>query len=436
MQKNKVTWWCDRVAFFAYCALIYFLPISIALVESFAGVTLVCFFIKRGNLFYIFVKQNTGQKIPIAEMIKVFLKSFKPIDNYLNKPMVLFIFVCFLSVLNSQYLIFSLRGFFFKVLQWTFLYFVFVEVVTTRKQLRIFLTVFFISAMIVMIDGFFQSLTGRDFIFQHILWGGRVSASFRHPNDFGGYLIIVSLMLLTMTLFCHFDNQEDNDIFKRMKFLESPIFWKLINVVWCICSVVSLGLTLSRGAWIGFYGGLIFLAVQKKRMLLVSLAIMITFYAVFSTKMSNARQESFLAPKTFTIGSGRIDYWKESWNMIRDFPWLGVGLNSYSQEAPKYKKSWGGYPHNCYLQMTVEIGIVGLLSFLWMLFILFRNTLRNLRSIHDDFFQALLMGLSCGLLGFLVHSFVDTNFYSVQLGNLMWVIMGAVVATQKIALTK
>jgi len=378
---------------------------------------------------------KTRSAAPKRGIAKIFLSSFKPVENDLNKPMAVFIFICFLSVLNSQFIVFSLKGFFFKLLQWTFLYFVFIEVVTTRKQLRIFLTAFFISAMIVIVDGFVQSLTGRDFIYQHILWGGRVSASFRHPNDFGGYLIIVSLMLLTMTLFCRFNNQEDNGIFKKMKFLESPILWKLINVVWCICSVVSLGLTLSRGAWIGFYGGLIFLAVQKKGMLLVSLAIMITFYAVFSTQMSNARNESFLDTKTFTIGSGRIDYWKESWNMIHDFPWLGVGLNSYSQEAPKYKKSWGGYPHNCYLQMAVEIGIIGLLSFLWMLFILFRNTLRNLRYIHDDFFQALLMGLSCGFFGFLVHSFVDTNFYSVQLGNLMWVIMGAVVATQKIALT-
>ncbi len=429
MNTNKAILWCDRLAFFAFCALIYFLPISIALVESFSGVTLVCFFIKRGIIFGKNVRAQPA--VSLREIVKTFLKSFKPIDSDLNKPIALFIFICFLSVLNSHYLVLSLKGFFFKLLQWTFLYFVFVEVMTTRKQLRIFLVSFFISAMIVIIDGYFQSITGHDFIYQHELWDGRISSSFRHSNDFGGYLIIVSLALFGLSLFCRFGNPADKDTFKRMKFLESPIVWRILTVGWCIFSVIALGLTLSRGAWVGFFAGLVFFTVQKKKMFLVSATIIITFIVLFSPRILETRKTYFLEGS----GSGRTVYWQESWNMIRDFPILGVGLNSYSQEAPRYKQSWGGYPHNCYLQMAVETGIVGLLSFIWLLFVLFRNSLRNLRLIQDDFLQSVLMGLAAGLFGFLAHSFVDTNFYSVQLGNLMWVIMGAVVATQKIALT-
>ena len=54
--------------------------------------------------------------------------------------------------------------------------------------------------------------------------------------------------------------------------------------------------------------------------------------------------------------------------------------------------------------------------------------------MDDPFLYSVATGLLSGLFGFLVHSGLDTNFYSVQLGNLMWVVMGVIVATQKIAL--
>ncbi len=84
--------------------------------------------------------------------------------------------------------------------------------------------------------------------------------------------------------------------------------------------------------------------------------------------------------------------------------------------------------------MVVEIGLLGLGTFLWSIFVLFKSSLQNLRKIKNEFWFFLIAGLLSGLFGFLVHSFFDTNFYSVQLGNLMWVVMGAIVVVQKIAL--
>ena len=52
--------------------------------------------------------------------------------------------------------------------------------------------------------------------------------------------------------------------------------------------------------------------------------------------------------------------------------------------------------------------------------------------MKDDVLSSILLGSLAGLIGFWVHSFFDTNFYSVQLGNFMWVMMGVVMASQKI----
>ncbi|MCK5082818.1 MAG: hypothetical protein KAR31_07910, partial [Candidatus Omnitrophica bacterium] len=96
----------------------------------------------------------------------------------------------------------------------------------------------------------------------------------------------------------------------------------------------------------------------------------------------------------------------------------------------------GGYPHNSYLQLISETGLVGIFVFLWMLITLFRCSFRAMKKIAVQSQRILLMGSLTGLLGFLIHSFFDTSFYSVQLGSLLWVTIGLVVAIQKIEFAK
>lgn len=132
--------------------------------------------------------------------------------------------------------------------------------------------------------------------------------------------------------------------------------------------------------------------------------------------------------------SDRVIYWNPAIRNIRQSPFIGTGVNTYSKVASLNPPGTGGYPHNCYLQMTAEIGLLGLGAFLWVLFVLFVNSFKVIRKVRDPFLDAVMIGFLCGLFGFLVHSFFDTNFYSVQLGNLMWVVMGVIVVAQKIAL--
>lgn len=133
----------------------------------------------------------------------------------------------------------------------------------------------------------------------------------------------------------------------------------------------------------------------------------------------------------------RTHLWREAILIIKDFPIFGCGLNTYSIVAPMYKSTLpeaGFYPHNSYLQMAAETGIVGLASFILVMISLFKTSLINMRKTEDSFYRNILLGLSAGLFGFLVHSFFDVNFYALQLAILMWFIMGLIVAVQKIAL--
>ena len=91
------------------------------------------------------------------------------------------------------------------------------------------------------------------------------------------------------------------------------------------------------------------------------------------------------------------------------------------------QKTWW-YAHNCYLQMAAETGFIGLACFLWMLFVLLWQSLTYCKQIKDPWLLTFLQGALSGLFGFLVQSFFDNTFYTVQLGVFMWLMFGLIVA--------
>lgn len=86
--------------------------------------------------------------------------------------------------------------------------------------------------------------------------------------------------------------------------------------------------------------------------------------------------------------------------------------------------------------MAAEIGALGLGAFLALMGVLFYSSVKILPKINYDFTGAVLNGSMAGLIGFLVQSFFDTSFYSVQLSNLMWLFMGLIIAARSLSLAK
>ena len=92
-------------------------------------------------------------------------------------------------------------------------------------------------------------------------------------------------------------------------------------------------------------------------------------------------------------GSGRFEYWKNAISIFRSSPVFGTGLNTYARiimRDPNHG-AWR-YAHNCYLQMAAETGLLGLSCFLWMVFVLFWNSINSCHQIKDYWPLAILQG--------------------------------------------
>lgn len=108
---------------------------------------------------------------------------------------------------------------------------------------------------------------------------------------------------------------------------------------------------------------------------------------------------------------GRLSENLAAWDMFRTHPLLGVGLNSYSYLFQQYSQNQGialvageRQPHNLYLEVAAETGVVGFSLFALLIGFTFRTIyLARRKFIEKKYFNyaGMVSGFGLGLLGYL-----------------------------------
>lgn len=416
-QKKIIVVWLNRIIEFSLYVMIFTLPFSKTIVEISFGCMLGGWILKR------FLTRESKSAL---------VKAFNPVRTSLNWPIAGFVLVGFLSIFASVSLSLSLEGFFCKLLEGVMVYFILAEVIDSRGKLYKMLLTIFSSMVLISINGMFQFVTGTDFIRHfYLAFGQKMLSSFGNPNDFAAWLIVMVFLSLSLAYL-------GKDKWLKLYWMKEKIARSINFVLWGlnVFLIVCLALTYSRGALIAVVFASFFIGIFRswKLFMIVIFTLLVLSFTVLCFQKEGSECSILSGEgKGFVM---RTILWREGLNIVKDFPVLGSGLNTYAVVAPKYKLSekTGIYPHNSYLHMAAETGLVGLGAFLWIIWVLFRTSIRNLKKIKDKFYNAVLIGLLSGLFGFLIHSFVDTNFYSLQLSVLMWYVMGLIVAVQRIAI--
>ena len=385
----------DKAAMFFLCALIFFLPISKAAIQITVSLSILAFL---GVLI-----TNKFRNFPKTE---------------LNVPFLIFFVFVALSVVFAADFKTSLITFLKKYLEWFLLFFIVVATLNTKKRIKIFLTVLSISAACVALDGIFQQIFGFDLFRQHI-YENRISASFNHYNDFAGYL--AALLPIPLCLYL-FEN-------KRNKLSA------LLLVLLGYCLIM----TLSRGGYLAsfvIFNFLLVFSILKLKginhrkiviilIVFVNIAVLVSIIGIYKLPLD------LVIERMRIEGSGRLSggIWTLAISIFKSRPILGYGPGSFMLELGKINSYlMPTYAHNCYLQMLAEIGILGLASFI---FIILRFSKMAVASIvkNNDF---LLLGIFSGLLAYLVHAAFDTHFYSMQLSDFFWLMLGLAFAVVRV----
>lgn len=334
------------------------------------------------------------------------------------------------SFINTAYPALSMKAFFTKVLKYIFLCIVMADTIRTKERLKDILLMAFISIVVIMADGFIQYYTTgydvlhnypafkiRTLLVDNDVFRGFPTASFPFPNDLAAWIL---LMIAPLSCIALFGMKKQG-----MKYLMMAVSAGLFYLFF---------LAKVRSAWIALAMSMVYVAVSKRKMWIFLLLVAILAGSILIKTETTSYMFS-------TSGFGhRFKMMDTSWQVFMKHPVIGSGLNTFFVNYMKYrndefKGKKGSYAHNCYLQMAADTGLVGLSGFLFLLFSYFRAVIRQLKVIKDEFYRTALWGISIGVFAFLVHSFFDTNLYSLNLATLFWFAIGTSLAFIRVSKT-
>jgi O-antigen ligase len=99
--------------------------------------------------------------------------------------------------------------------------------------------------------------------------------------------------------------------------------------------------------------------------------------------------------------------------MFPQKPILGWGLGAFPEVYPRYRTFYTNLyineAHNDYLQLLVEMGVLGFVTMVWFLGVIYYRALKKIGSWSNDPNGTLALIAMLGVTGILVHSFVDFN---------------------------
>ena len=217
----------------------------------------------------------------------------------------------------------------------------------------------------------------------------------------------------------------------------ASVRWKLAIRAACLALGVfaanCLMYSFSRGGYVAFLAGWIFIGVAKQRKLLVLLALFGITWASVVPPAVYERVMMTYDPQAGTLDHSaeiRLVLWNDAIELFQSNPVTGTGFNTYA-----YMNRVGSYAdtHNIYLKVLVETGIIGLALFLWLMAKTFWTGLVLFRRAGDPFLSALGLGLSAWILCSAVANLFGDRWTYMQISGYLWVLAGLVCTGLEIA---
>lgn len=305
-------------------------------------------------------------------LLTVKYRIFYIYKNIYFKFFLAFWIVCLLSSILSDNILYSLKSSFFYIRIGIFSLLIFYLLQKNSKIFTYFYFSFLITFSCLIVDGFYQYFNDFNLLgFEMVGNKDRVSSFFGNQLIMGSYL--VRLIPFCIALFIIRKNKY------KWEFYFFPIFLILVSVL--------IFLSGERAAFFYLLMVTFFLLLFLKKYKFIRLGVFIISIAVISSLLFNDTKlqtryiknpissMGFNSSEKFIFSPSHDSLIKTAWNMFLDKPILGHGPKLFRVKCIEKKYATGifpcaTHPHNFYIQLLAETGIVGF-SFLLGLFIYF-----------------------------------------------------------------
>ncbi|TDX59245.1 O-antigen ligase family protein [Orenia marismortui] len=246
---------------------------------------------------------------------------------------------------------------------------------------------------------------------------------FMSPLAFGGLLAIFIIFLVVYLLWGKVN---------KLK--------KVIILLLGITMFIFLVLTKTRGAWLGFTGGLSVLAWLKDKRIIIVFLIILVMLSLFLPGQFTNIAKSIIDIKNNPSNLTRIALWQTSWRIFKDHPINGIGWGGFKRY---YKSNFEKYPvkyevtetrekghienlkkfdhvHNNFLQFLVQAGIIALLSFIILMFFILELLYKGYYDLEENNLKLFVLASFCGVITFNIQGLTEFNFGDTETLRFFW----------------
>lgn len=291
-------------------------------------------------------------------------------------PFMVFLVLCGLSLFGSVDRVHGAADW-LRLVSVFFVYIIARGMANDRRLARVMLIVVLLSALVPIVMAYHQFLTGDR--------GERLQGTFNHPNPFGTYL----MMLLVFSM---------AQILERESFVPKVFLVPLV----LLTSFIFI-MTKSLGAWIVFCVAMTVMGLLRYRK--IFLAVPFVLAGVLFMPAVQERLQDLVDPsyaRGHTSWEWRLHAWTDILPLVSEKPFFGHGLSTI-------EVTLGYLAHNDYLRLMAEVGIMGLLAYLWLAVCLLRKSWKDLRAARSPLVKSFQVGFLAVLLGILVREFADNT---------------------------
>jgi O-antigen ligase len=345
----------------------------------------ICFYLSIFIVFFLFLFKETDF-------------SFK---TPLSVPFAIFVVWAFIGIFFALDKENSIHDFRAHLLKYLALYYLLVNFFNSKKRFEVLSWIIIVSAAVFSIGGmiyFYLILKnpiptrlGIEFLELHV-----------------DYIGFVTLFAILLTLH-HFSR-------------ESILYRKLILLVCLLGTSMATMLTQSKGTLVAAVFAFIVLFPKNKKTLIV-------FLILFLIGMGITPRLKNRFALTNILNAPRIGINLTTYEVIKDYPITGIGfgmqtygnknlldLDKYNARIPpKYRQaSVIGSPHNSLADVAMRTGIVGLVLYLYILFMCIRMGWKTIRYGRDDFIKEWGLCIMAAFVGIFIQGIFSDGMFGPQ----------------------
>jgi O-antigen ligase len=203
-------------------------------------------------------------------------------------------------------------------------------------------------------------LVARGFVYDPSILDFDLSHRFTFPLDSwntAGYVFAMSIPLCLLVA------------------IVSAGWWRALGLLSCAGQMLALILTFSRGAWLGWAASVVYLSFTIRKWKYVVALAVLTMTSVLAAPSLRNRLITFSQPQNDQSIQERLQLLESSLQLGMENPVLGVGYGRGRLKENLRSRLQGTiledspiwHTHNLYVELFAGTGLIGLLSFLWLI---------------------------------------------------------------------